>query len=97
MDFDRKRGSSSLSAPPLIALSVGLAAISTAQMTMEKLRNFSGCEVHLTNIPTPEGEAGLKRLGVDLASAPRFSSRDLLPQTEEFKSRPATEMKMRHS
>jgi uncharacterized protein (UPF0371 family) len=74
----RKRGSSFLFALPLIALSIGLAAIPTAQMAMEKLQNLSGCEVHLTNVPTPEGEAGLKRLGVDRTSAPHFSSRDLL-------------------
>jgi uncharacterized protein (UPF0371 family) len=44
---------------------------------METLGELSGCEVHLTHIPTPGDEAGLRRLGVNLTSDPRFSTRDL--------------------
>jgi uncharacterized protein (UPF0371 family) len=61
----------------LIALSISAATNPTAQIAMEKLRDLSGCEVHLTHIPTPGDEAGLKRLGVNLTSDPRFSTRDL--------------------
>lgn len=64
----------------LIALSISAATNPTAQLAMEKLRSLSGCEVHLTHIPTPGDEAGLKRLGVNLTSAPRFSTRDLFQQ-----------------
>jgi uncharacterized protein (UPF0371 family) len=61
----------------LIALSIGSATNPTAQLAMEQLRRLAGCEVHLTHIPTPGDEAGLKRLGVYLTSDPRFSTRDL--------------------
>jgi uncharacterized protein (UPF0371 family) len=61
----------------LIALSISAATNPTAQLAMEKLRELPGCEVHLTHIPTPGDEAGLKRLGVNLTSDARFSTRDL--------------------
>ncbi len=61
----------------LIALSIGAATNPTAQIAMEQLRGLAGCEVHLTHIPTPGDEAGLRRLGVNLTSDPRFSTRDL--------------------
>jgi uncharacterized protein (UPF0371 family) len=61
----------------LIALSISAATNPTAQLAVEQLRRLSGCEVHLTHIPTPGDEAGLKRLGVNLTSDPRFSTRDL--------------------
>ncbi len=61
----------------LIALSICAATNPTAQLAMEKLREISGCEVHLTHIPTPGDEAGLKRLGVNLTSDSRYSTRDL--------------------
>jgi uncharacterized protein (UPF0371 family) len=61
----------------LIALSIGAATNPTAQLATEQLRRLAGCEVHLTHIPTPGDEAGLKRLGVHLTSDPRFSTRDL--------------------
>ncbi len=64
----------------LIALSIGAATNPTAQLAMEQLRRLLGCEVHLTHIPTPGDEAGLRRLGVNLTSDPRFSTKDLFQQ-----------------
>ncbi len=64
----------------LIALSIGAATNPTAQLAMEQLRSLQGCEVHLTHIPTPGDEAGLRRLGVNLTSDARFSTRDLFQQ-----------------
>lgn len=61
----------------LIALSISAATNPTAQLAMEKLKELAGCEVHLTHIPTPGDEAGLKRLGVNLTAEPNFSSKDL--------------------
>jgi len=61
----------------LIALSISAATNPTAQLCIEKLRELRGCDVHLTHIPTPGDEAGLKRLGVHLTSEARFSTRDL--------------------
>ncbi|MEW6441579.1 MAG: DUF1846 domain-containing protein [bacterium] len=61
----------------LIALSISAGANPAAQMAMEKLRDLRGCEVHLTHIPSPGDEAGLKRLGVHLTSDANFSTKNL--------------------
>ena len=61
----------------LIALSISAATNPIAQLAMGKLKELVGCEVHLTHIPTPGDEAGLKRLGVNLTCEPNFSSKDL--------------------
>ena len=61
----------------LITLSISAATNPTAQLAMEKLTELRGCEVHLSHIPTPGDEAGLKKLGVNLTSEPNFSSKNL--------------------
>ena len=61
----------------LIALSISAATNPTAQLAMEKLKDLGGCEVHMTHIPPPGDEAGLRRLGVNLTSDPDFSSNSL--------------------
>ncbi|MFC1869008.1 DUF1846 domain-containing protein [Thermodesulfobacteriota bacterium] len=61
----------------LIALSISATTNPAAQLAMEKLTDLQGCEVHMTHIPTPGDEAGLRRLGVNLTSDPNFSSKDL--------------------
>ncbi|MFO7870124.1 MAG: DUF1846 domain-containing protein [Kiritimatiellia bacterium] len=61
----------------LIALSISAASNPTAEAAMEKLGSLKGCEVHLTHMPTPGDEAGLRRLGVNLTSDPTFSSKNL--------------------
>jgi uncharacterized protein (UPF0371 family) len=61
----------------LIALSVSAAGNPAALMAMERLGALRDCEVHLTHIPTPGDEAGLRRLGVNVTSDPAFPSRDL--------------------
>lgn len=61
----------------LIALSISATTNPAAQLAMEKLTDLKGCEVHMTHIPTPGDEAGLRRLGVNLTSDPNFSSKDL--------------------
>jgi uncharacterized protein (UPF0371 family) len=43
----------------------------------EQLKELENCEVHMTHIPTPGDEAGLRRLGVNLTSDPNFSSKNL--------------------
>jgi len=48
-----------------------------AQMAIEKLKELAGCEVHVTHIPTPGDEAGLRKLGVNLTSDPDFSTKCL--------------------
>lgn len=61
----------------LIALSISATTNPAAQLAMEKLKELKYCEVHMTHIPTPGDEAGLRRLGVNLTSDPNFSTKDL--------------------
>ena len=61
----------------LIALSVSTTTNPTSQMAMAKLKQLKNCEMHLTHIPTPGDEAGLRKLGVNLTSDPNFPSRAL--------------------
>ena len=61
----------------LIALSISATVNPAAQMAVEKLKELSGCEVHLTHIPTPGDEAGLRKLGVNLTSDPDFATKRL--------------------
>lgn len=61
----------------LIALSISAATNPTAQLAMEKLKDLRGCDVHLTHMPTPGDEAGLRKLGVNLTSEPNFSTKNL--------------------
>ncbi|MBW2623077.1 MAG: DUF1846 domain-containing protein [Deltaproteobacteria bacterium] len=61
----------------LIALSISATSNPAAQLAMEKLVELKNCEVHVSHIPTPGDEAGLRRLGVNLTSDPNFSTKDL--------------------
>jgi uncharacterized protein (UPF0371 family) len=61
----------------LIALSFSATTNHAAQMALEKLRELQGCEVHMTHIPTPGDEKGLRKLGVNLTSDPNFSTNSL--------------------
>jgi uncharacterized protein (UPF0371 family) len=61
----------------LVALSISSTSNPAAQLAMEKLQELFGCEMHMTHIPTPGDEAGLKRLGVNLTSDPNFPTKNL--------------------
>ncbi|MCX7974914.1 MAG: DUF1846 domain-containing protein [Candidatus Aminicenantes bacterium] len=61
----------------LISLSINASTNPTVQLALEKLKYLRGCEVHLTHMPTPGDEAGLRRLGVNLTSDPNFSTKEL--------------------
>jgi len=61
----------------LIALSISATTNHTAELAMNKLVELKMCEVHMTHIPTPGDEVGLKRLGVNLTTDGKFSSRNL--------------------
>ncbi len=61
----------------LICLSISAGVNPTAQMALEKLKELQGCEVHMTHIPTPGDESGLRRFGINLTSDPNFSSKSL--------------------
>jgi uncharacterized protein (UPF0371 family) len=61
----------------LIALSISAANNSAAQLAMEKLTELRNCEAHMTHLPTPGDEAGLRKLGINLTSEPHFPTKNL--------------------
>ncbi|MFH1440963.1 MAG: DUF1846 domain-containing protein [Candidatus Omnitrophota bacterium] len=61
----------------LIALSISATTNHTAELAMKKLMELKNCEVHMTHIPAPGDEVGLKSLGVNLTTDGKFSSRNL--------------------
>lgn len=61
----------------LISLSISALSNPAAQMALNNVTNLHGCEVHLTHIPTPGDEAGLRKLKVNLTCDPEFSSKSL--------------------
>ena len=58
-----------------IAMFLGLLL---AMDLMKKLVELKGCEMHMTHIPTPGDDVGLKRLGVNLTTDGKSSSHNLL-------------------
>ena len=62
----------------LIALAISAGANPTAHAAMENLPRLAGCEMHMTHIPTPGDDVGLKKLGINVTSEPSFSTRNLL-------------------
>ncbi|HSN57520.1 MAG TPA: DUF1846 domain-containing protein [Candidatus Sulfomarinibacteraceae bacterium] len=72
------RGSISLNLEEtLIALSISSTTNPTAHQAMNRLPELAGCELHLTHLPTPGDERGLRRLGVNLTCDPSFASHKL--------------------
>ena len=72
------RGSISLNLEEtLIALSINSTTNPSAHQAMLQLPKLSGCELHLTHLPTPGDERGLRRLGVNLTCDPCFASNKL--------------------
>ncbi len=58
----------------LVALSVNAAVFKPASDGMEKLTELRGCEAHLTHIPSPGDESGLRSLGIYVTCDPLFGS-----------------------
>jgi len=61
----------------LIALAISAISNHTVQLAMEGLKEFKGCEMHMTHLPSPGDEEGVRRLGVNLTTDPVFMSNDL--------------------
>ena len=61
----------------LIALSIGATTNHTAELAMKKLTELRNCEMHMTHIPTPGDQIGLNKLGINLTTDCKFSSRNL--------------------
>ncbi|MFH1208209.1 MAG: DUF1846 domain-containing protein [Candidatus Omnitrophota bacterium] len=58
----------------LVALSISAATNPSAEAAMAKLKELSGCEAHMTHIPTSGDDKGLKRLGINVTSDTDFST-----------------------
>ena len=61
----------------LIALSIASTTNPTAELAMSQIKRLRGCEVHMTHIPTPGDDTGLRRLGVNLTCDPQFATSNL--------------------
>ena len=48
----------------LIALSIAATTNTAAELRIAQPKNLEGCEAHMSHIPTPGDETGLRRLGV---------------------------------
>jgi uncharacterized protein (UPF0371 family) len=61
----------------LVALSASMPANSAAQIASDQLKHLRGCEMHMTHLPPPGDEAGLRVLGVNVTTDPVFASTSL--------------------
>jgi len=61
----------------LLALAISTTTNPIATQAMEQLGSLRGCEVHMTHLPTPGDEKGLRSLGVRLSCEPNFATNKL--------------------
>ncbi|UCG26867.1 MAG: DUF1846 domain-containing protein [Bacteroidales bacterium] len=61
----------------LIVLSLSALTSPAAKKAMECLKDLENCEVHLTHMPTPGDEAGLRKIHVNLTCDPEYSTKSL--------------------
>jgi uncharacterized protein (UPF0371 family) len=61
----------------LTCLAITAPTSPATQLALDKLKELKGCEMHLTHMPTPGDETGLRRLGINLTSDPVFASKNL--------------------
>ena len=61
----------------LISMAVSATSNPAAGVAVAHLPELRGCEVHLTHMPTPGDEAGLRKLGVNLTAEPDFATKHL--------------------
>jgi uncharacterized protein (UPF0371 family) len=61
----------------LVALCASSTTNPIAHETLSHLPGLRGCEVHMTHLPTPGDQQGLRRLGVNLTCDPNFATNKL--------------------
>jgi uncharacterized protein (UPF0371 family) len=61
----------------LICLAMSAPINPSAQIALEKLPLLRGCEVHLTHLPSVGDSNGLRKLGLNTTSEPKFPSANL--------------------
>jgi uncharacterized protein (UPF0371 family) len=62
----------------LTCLAINAATNPMAHLALERMGELRGGEVHITHIPTPGDDAGLRRFGTNLTTDPNFASARLL-------------------
>ena len=62
----------------LTCLAINAATNPMAHLALERMGELQGCEVHITHIPTPGDDSGLRRFGINLTTDPNFASKHLL-------------------
>lgn len=62
----------------LIALAVSAASNPAAEAGIKQLKNLRGTDAHLTHIPANGDEAGLRKLGINVTSNPKFASKQMV-------------------
>ncbi|HPE88992.1 MAG TPA: DUF1846 family protein, partial [Spirochaetales bacterium] len=61
----------------LIALSISATLTPMVQACVDRLHELRGCQMHLSHLPTPGDEAGLRKLGVNLTADPAYATKRL--------------------
>jgi len=61
----------------LIVLGISANSNPAAQLAIDKIKELQECEVHLTHIPTPGDEAGLRKIRANLTCDPEFAGKSL--------------------
>lgn len=61
----------------LIALAISATSNHAVELAMEKLAAFRDCEMHMTHMPSPGDEEGIRKLGINLTTDPLFATDDL--------------------
>jgi len=61
----------------LICLAMSAASNPSVQLALDTIPQLRDCEVHLSHIPSPGDEAGLRRIGANLTCDPNFATKDL--------------------
>jgi uncharacterized protein (UPF0371 family) len=64
----------------LIAVGISSGTNPTAKLAMDRIPDLHGCEVHLTHMASPADQKALRRLGLNLTTAPSFESDKLFVQ-----------------
>jgi uncharacterized protein (UPF0371 family) len=76
-DVLRGRGVSLNLDEMLICLAMSATINPTAQAALERLPQLSGCEAHMTHIPSAGDSTGLRKLGINVTSEPKFPTSNL--------------------
>ncbi|TVQ19988.1 MAG: DUF1846 family protein, partial [Spirochaetaceae bacterium] len=61
----------------LVALSISGASNPAAEVALTELKKLAGCDAHLSHMPSPGDEAGLRKLGVRLTADPIHAGKEL--------------------